>query len=285
LLYDRPEDHLKALLAYVKAGVDNNEYCLWIISGPLSLEDARAALSEALGAVTEHPRRESVEIFDWEQWHRSSGRFDVKSSFERLIEVETASLAKGFDGLRVANCVPVRETDEWHDSVVYESMLRTFLPGRSITSITSYCVGNCSAVGLVDIINTHSHTMALRDETWELVENSPASPLPAFQNGYMNYSEIASILGIRSAAVRKLLTRKSSPGTEVGPPPAMRLLTCSEIASILKIHPNTVRRWSDSGALPTFRLGNRNDRRFRLSDVNRLMSHRATGATSPDALS
>ena len=45
------------------------------------------------------------------------------------------------------------------------------------------------------------------------------------------------------------------------------LLTASEAASLLHIHTNTVRNWSNLGILPSFRIGPRSDRRFRKKDL------------------
>jgi len=45
------------------------------------------------------------------------------------------------------------------------------------------------------------------------------------------------------------------------------LLTAGEVANLLHAHINTVRRWSNLGILPSFRIGPRGDRRFREKDV------------------
>jgi len=45
------------------------------------------------------------------------------------------------------------------------------------------------------------------------------------------------------------------------------MLTTSEVARILNVHINTVRRWSNQGILKAYRLGFRGDRRFRREDV------------------
>jgi len=51
-----------------------------------------------------------------------------------------------------------------------------------------------------------------------------------------------------------------------------RLLTVAEVAEILNVHPNTVRAWSGAGLLPSYRIGPRRDRRFRLEDVYNFLS-------------
>jgi len=50
-----------------------------------------------------------------------------------------------------------------------------------------------------------------------------------------------------------------------------QLLTVSEVARLLYVHPNTVRRWERMGVLPAYRLGPRGDRRFRREDVLRFL--------------
>jgi excisionase family DNA binding protein len=46
------------------------------------------------------------------------------------------------------------------------------------------------------------------------------------------------------------------------------MLTTSEVARILNVHINTVRRWSNQGSLKSYRIGSRGDRRFRKGDVD-----------------
>jgi len=49
---------------------------------------------------------------------------------------------------------------------------------------------------------------------------------------------------------------------DIGP-----MLTTSEVAQILNVHINTVRRWSNQGILKAYRIGSRGDRRFKREDV------------------
>ena len=46
-----------------------------------------------------------------------------------------------------------------------------------------------------------------------------------------------------------------------------KLLAVGEASQILNVHPNTLRKWSDGGKIPTHRVGQRRDRRFIMSDL------------------
>ena len=50
------------------------------------------------------------------------------------------------------------------------------------------------------------------------------------------------------------------------------MLTVSDVARILNIHINTVRRWSNREILKTYRIGSRGDRRFRRKDIASFLS-------------
>jgi transposase len=48
-------------------------------------------------------------------------------------------------------------------------------------------------------------------------------------------------------------------------------MSIARVADILGVHPNTIRRWSDEGLIPCFRLGPRQDRRFEPQRVMEMM--------------
>ena len=51
-----------------------------------------------------------------------------------------------------------------------------------------------------------------------------------------------------------------------------RMLTVREVAQLLNIHSNTVRRWSDRGIIKAYRITHRGDRRFRREDIARFLA-------------
>ena len=84
----------------------------------------------------------------------------------------------------------------------------------------------------------------------------------------LSYAKIGQRLGISYERVRQILnntTEGKLKNTLISPP-----LRTSEVANLLNIHVNTVRRWSKQGILRAYRIGPRGDRRFDREEVARL---------------
>ena len=60
-------------------------------------------------------------------------------------------------------------------------------------------------------------------------------------------------------------------GDEIRP-----MLTVKEVAQLLHIHSNTVRRWANQGTIRAYRITRRGDRRFRREDIARFLAGLST---------
>ncbi len=59
------------------------------------------------------------------------------------------------------------------------------------------------------------------------------------------------------------------------------MLTTSEVARLLHVHINTVRRWSDRGLIRAYRISSRGDRRFRQEDITRFLAELTSNKGDP----
>jgi len=50
------------------------------------------------------------------------------------------------------------------------------------------------------------------------------------------------------------------------------MLTVRQLARLLNVHINTVRRWNDRGVLKAYRIGPRGDRRFSREDIDMFLA-------------
>ncbi len=50
------------------------------------------------------------------------------------------------------------------------------------------------------------------------------------------------------------------------------MLTVKEVAQLLHVHPNTLRRWSTTGRIKAYRIAPRGDRRFKYEEITRFLA-------------
>ena len=74
-----------------------------------------------------------------------------------------------------------------------------------------------------------------------------------------------------------------SPGSRV-PPGEPELLDIRQAAALLHVSQASLRRWSDAGRLPSYRLGGRRERRFRRSDLFALLEPSPAAPARPGHL-
>jgi excisionase family DNA binding protein len=84
----------------------------------------------------------------------------------------------------------------------------------------------------------------------------------------LTYAEIGRRLGISKERVRQIL----KPTPRKPPIPNSKImLKPSEVAHMLGVHVNTVRRWSNKGILKSYLISPRGDRRFKREDIDRFL--------------
>lgn len=99
-----------------------------------------------------------------------------------------------------------------------------------------------------------------------IVTTSRRDEVVKLREAGLTYAEIGHRFGISKERVRQIIMRKPTPQR-----PALNskvMLRTSEVAQLLGLHPNTVRRWSNKGVLKSYHIGSRGDRRFRRKDVD-----------------
>src|SRR5882672_3391015 len=77
LFYETRADLLETLVSYCKAGLESQEFCLWVVAEPLAVEDAIRALKQSLPYLDRHLSDHSIEIVGARDWYLRDGTFDL----------------------------------------------------------------------------------------------------------------------------------------------------------------------------------------------------------------
>lgn len=91
----------------------------------------------------------------------------------------------------------------------------------------------------------------------------------------LTYAEIGRRLGISKQRVEQIV--KGNPKPPKRTLDSKVMLTGSDVAHLLGVHVNTVRRWSNQGILRGYRVCSRGDRRFRREDIDKFLRERQIG--------
>jgi signal transduction histidine kinase len=170
--YETREDLLDILVPYMKAGLTNNELCIWVIAEPLNEKEARGALKEALPDFSAYVKRGQIDIVPYDQWYLRDGAFVAQAAYNSWIDRLNWALSEGYDGLRAAGNIGWLEQKDWKSFTAYEQKINDSLSKQHIIAVCNYPLGKCGASEVIDVIENHQYALIKRDGCWELVENA-----------------------------------------------------------------------------------------------------------------
>lgn len=101
--YETTQDLLDIMVPYFKAGLENKEFGLWVISNSelLTMQEAMSALRKAVPDLDRHLAERSIQVVGHDQWFLEAGAFDFHSVVNRFKEQLDDALARGYVGMRV----------------------------------------------------------------------------------------------------------------------------------------------------------------------------------------
>ena len=167
--YDTKDDLLEMLAPYFKAGLESNEFCVWVISR-LTEQDARNALRRVLPDLERYLADDSLEIVGDPELYTNRGSFDLDKVIDTWREKLTAALAKGYDGMRVTGDAFWLKREQWSEFNEYEEELNRSIVDLRMTCLCSYPLAVSGATDVLDVTRAHQFTVARRKGIWELLE-------------------------------------------------------------------------------------------------------------------
>jgi signal transduction histidine kinase len=168
--YESRKDLLDMLLSYFKAGLEDNEFCVWVVSEPLSEREAWDGLREAVPEFDHYLSKRSIEVFDGHDWYLKGGTFDSSRVMTAWNEKLDRALDRGYAGLRGTGNTAWLQKKDWRAFSEYEQLVNDSITGRRTILLCTYALNSCGANELLDVVATHQFATAMRHGTWELVE-------------------------------------------------------------------------------------------------------------------
>src|ERR1700726_2631500 len=172
LFYETKEDLLDTLISYCKSGLESEEFCLWVVAEPLTIEEAIDALKDAVPDLDQYLADPSIEIVSAHDWYLEGGTFDLKRVTGRWHEKLAHASARGYAGVRVTGDTAWLEKKDWKDFCEYEEGLNEAIANQHLAVLCTYPLVACGAVEVLDVVRTHQFALAKRRGSWDVIETA-----------------------------------------------------------------------------------------------------------------
>jgi len=163
--YEREEHLVEMCVPFLKAGLESNEVCVWVIPEPLTERDAWAALGDAVPALDRFRADRRIETLRSQTWYVTGDTPDLQKVARGWDAKLTDALHRGYEGLRVVASAPQLEEKHWADFFDYEERLNRYLSDKAMLVLCAYPV---PAPRAADVTRTHPSTIRRRGGEWEV---------------------------------------------------------------------------------------------------------------------
>lgn len=170
--YETQEDLIDILIPYFKAGLENNEYCIWITSFPLTPEKVKEEITKKIPDFEDYLRKGQIEIFPHTEWYLKDGIFDAKRiQKDWKIKLDT-SLKNGYDGLRVTGSNFWLKEKDWQKFIDYEENSNKVIGDYKMIALCTYSVNKYSSQKIIDIVCNHQKAIIKRNGSWTVIQSA-----------------------------------------------------------------------------------------------------------------
>src|SRR5258706_11516226 len=136
--YQTKQDLLDILIPYFITGLENNEFCLWIVYDPLDETQARKELIRAFPAATQHFLKGDIEIVPHSTWYLRDGTLDLRHTVEALKKTLVQALAQGYVGMRANGNEAWLKEEDWKNFWRYEQHLNELIVNQRVIVLCTY---------------------------------------------------------------------------------------------------------------------------------------------------
>jgi hypothetical protein len=102
LFYETKEDLLDTLVPYFKAGLGSGEFCVCLVSEPLTEAEVKSALRSSIAGFDRYLENHSIELLGGREFYLKGRRLDLERVCRSWNEKLAYALDNGYAGLRLS---------------------------------------------------------------------------------------------------------------------------------------------------------------------------------------
>jgi hypothetical protein len=172
LFYSSKEEYLNVVVPYLKAGLENNEFCLWIVPEILKVKDAEMYLRSSVEDLNSYINKEQIVIKDHKSFYLKDGLFIVYKTIESLAELEEKILQKGFKGIRITGDGSWALGGCWASFLKYEQYVNSTIDTYKVKALCSYSITKLNLKNIHEVGINHRSSLVKRMGNWDRIDSA-----------------------------------------------------------------------------------------------------------------
>jgi DNA repair protein RadC len=170
--YNTSQDLVDILVPYFKAGLQNNECCIWITSGTISQKEAEEAMGKAMPDFSQYLASEKIEIIPHTDWYLKDDIFNGERVLNAWINKLERAMASGNDGLRVSGDTAWLERRDWNEFIAYEGEINRTIGKYNMLAFCTYPLHKHGASQAINVMSKHQYNLIKHKDELVLVGGS-----------------------------------------------------------------------------------------------------------------
>jgi len=166
--FETKQDLIETSIPFFQAGLENHEYCLWIVCAPLTEADAVTALRQSIPGMDRLLAEGAMEILV----HAFSPD-DIGTARSRVSNLHAklaGALAEGYAGMRVAGSPACMQKTDAGIFREFEGELGRAVENRRMIALCQFPLTESSAAEILDAARTHQFVVSRRHGAWDIIE-------------------------------------------------------------------------------------------------------------------
>ena len=172
LLYDTTEEFMGIVASFLEAGLQNNELCVWAVSGQVAEEEVRNFLRGRGVDVEKYLESGQLMITPCTECYFSGEELLPKSGPSTWESIYEDAMSRGYDGLRMTDKFTIAGEESWKSFTGFARKGMEMIRGKHIVALFAFLKEARTGQELLEIIEMHDGTVIMRDGRWTLLQSS-----------------------------------------------------------------------------------------------------------------
>jgi MEDS: MEthanogen/methylotroph, DcmR Sensory domain len=174
LFYETKQDLLDTVVPYFRAGLENKEFCLWILQPSISRQDALEALRRGIPDFDRYLSKGAIKLIPQGEWYTEHGKFELATVVQQFHAQLEQATANGFVGLRANGSSAWLQRTDSTTFGEYEKRLDDAIAETKMIVVCSFSLQDSNSALVFDAARAHQLTAVLRHGSWDVIETHEA---------------------------------------------------------------------------------------------------------------